>query len=298
MINVLVPATSANLGSGFDSLGIALGYYNYITMSEHNGLEIVAVDGVEIPTDQTNLIYTSAKHLYDLCGKPFAGLKLKQLNNIPMSRGLGSSSACIVGGLVGANHFLGNPLSKKELVEVATKIEGHPDNVAPAILGGLVTAALDGDKVYYVKQNLDEKLNFVAIIPDFELSTALARSVLKQEVTLGDTIFNLSRSALMAVSLGMGKYENLRVASDDRIHQKFRIELIKGGQKAIDIANELGAYTAYISGAGSTLMAIVNENLTDYTANLRKKLDENGFASWQIKSFKADNQGANVVPIL
>jgi homoserine kinase len=176
MIKVRIPATSANLGSGFDSLGLAVTLYNYVFMEEAEGCRITAIDGADIPTDETNLVYSAAKHLYGLCGRPFPGLRILQENNIPLARGLGSSSACIVGGLIGANALLGNPVGRDEIIHIAAAIEGHPDNVAPAILGGLVTAALESGKVYYVKREIAADLRFVTFVPDFELQTSAARA--------------------------------------------------------------------------------------------------------------------------
>ena len=144
MIKIQIPATSANLGAGFDALGLALTYYNYVEMEESDKIDISSLDDVEVPVDENNLIYISAKDLFNVCGKKINGLKIRQTNNIPMARGLGSSSACIVAGLVGANTLLGNPLTADDLVDLAAQIEGHPDNTAPALLGGIVTAVFDG----------------------------------------------------------------------------------------------------------------------------------------------------------
>ena len=138
MIRIDVPATSANLGSGFDSLGIALTMQNRVWMEESDTLEIRCTDNVKVPTDESNLIFWAAKHLYEICGKKLPGLKIIQENNIPMARGLGSSSACIVAGILGANRFMGNPLSQTDLINLAAQIEGHPDNTSPALSGGLV----------------------------------------------------------------------------------------------------------------------------------------------------------------
>ncbi|HEX2938279.1 MAG TPA: homoserine kinase [Ruminiclostridium sp.] len=197
MIKIQVPATSANLGSGFDSLGIALKMYNRVMMEEFDGVDIKTSDGSDVPRDETNLIYTSAKFLYDLCGRPFHGLRLIQENNIPMTRGLGSSSACIVAGLVGANTILKNPLSKDDLVNLAARLEGHPDNSTPAILGGLVTSVFDGNRVYSVKVPISGRLKFAAFIPNFELKTEVARAALPESVPHKDAVYNLSRAALM-----------------------------------------------------------------------------------------------------
>ncbi|HIR41448.1 MAG TPA: homoserine kinase, partial [Candidatus Egerieicola pullicola] len=137
MIKIQIPATSANLGAGFDSLGLAVNLYNYIELEPSDRLEICSTDDTQIPTDETNLVYTSVKYLFDLCGKPLPGLRIRQTNHIPMTRGLGSSSACIIGGLYGANVLLGGPFNTDELVDLAAQIEGHPDNTTPALLGGI-----------------------------------------------------------------------------------------------------------------------------------------------------------------
>ena len=183
MLQIQVPATSANLGAGFDALGLAVSLYNRVWMEETDRTEILSRDGVAVPQGTDNLIYASAKHLYDVCGRPFYGLHLEQENNIPFTRGLGSSSACIIAGLCGANDLLKNPLSTDDLVNLAAEIEGHPDNTTPALLGGIVTSVIENGKVYWVKQQVDCHLRFYAMIPDFEMSTAAARALLPKAVT-------------------------------------------------------------------------------------------------------------------
>ena len=210
MVTVKVPATSANLGAGFDSLGLAVTVYNEIHLEESDQLAIRPLDGAPISTGETNLVYQTMKKLYEICGKKISGMKIGQLNGIPMSRGLGSSSACIVGGLLGANQLLGSPLSKQDLVNLAARIEGHPDNTTPAMLGGFVAAVFDGNEVHYVRQELHGDLKFAAVIPDFELKTSLARSVLPKEVSHKDAVFNLSRAALMAGSVPSRMYDDFR----------------------------------------------------------------------------------------
>ena len=296
MIKIRIPATSANIGSGFDSWGLALNLYNYIYMEQIDGIEIKSKDHTVIPTGENNLVYKTAKHLFEICGKPFTGLHIEQENNIPMTRGLGSSSACIVGGLFGANELMGNPLSQDELVNFAAVMEGHPDNSTPAILGGLVTAVIDEGKVYCVKQEITEKLRFFAFIPDFEMSTEMARAALPQTIAHKDGVFNLSRAALMSVSLYSGKFQNLRIAAQDRLHQPYRLGLIKDGDKVFQLAYDLGAYAAYISGAGSTLMAIVDEKMAEsFEAEARKGLDYLGHQSWEIKKMMIDNLGTQIL---
>ena len=177
-IKVSVPATSANIGSGFDALGLAVTLYNTVTFEESDHLDISAADGTRIPRGETNLVYRSAKGLFDKVGKTMPPLKLVQTNAIPMARGLGSSSACIIAGLLGANRMLGDVLNTQELLTLATSIEGHPDNVAPALLGGLASSVFEDGVVYSVKRDVDESLCFAAIVPDYKLLTEAARAAL------------------------------------------------------------------------------------------------------------------------
>lgn len=294
-MRIRIPATSANLGSGFDALGLALTYYNIVEMEENDRIEIKSADDIEVPCDENNLIYISAKDLYAVCGKKLEGIKLTQTNNIPMARGMGSSSACIIAGLVGANHMLGNPLTKDDLVDLSAQIEGHPDNTAPALLGGIVTAVFDGRKVHWVKQEVFTKLKFVAIIPDFELKTEKARACLPSEVSHKDAVYNLSRAALFSASLLTGKFENLRTAVHDKLHQPYRMELIPHCREVFDIAYNHGAYGVYISGAGPTVMAIVDEDNKYFAGKMKFSLDNAGLNGWQVQEFHIDNEGTKIL---
>lgn len=296
MIKIQVPATSANLGSGFDSLGIALKFYNRVLMEESDGVDISTSDGSSVPTDKNNLIFTSAKFLFDLCGHPFSGLKLVQENNIPMTRGLGSSSACIVAGLVGANALLGGPLSKDDIVNLAARLEGHPDNSTPAILGGLVTAVFDGNRVYSVKVPISGRLKFAAFIPDFELKTEVARAALPKEIPHKDAVYNLSRAALMTASLFSGRLDNLRIAAGDKLHQPYRLKFIEGAQEIFKLAEKFGAYATFISGAGPTLMAMVNVTDIQFTDRAQAEL-EKSFPHWKLLMLDCDETGTTVEEI-
>ncbi len=292
MITVRVPATSANLGAGFDTLGIAVGLFNEIRVRESDRLLIESADDVPIPRDETNLVYLMMSNLFTLCGKTLPPVHILQTNRIPFARGLGSSSACIIGGLCAANAMLGKPFGQAELLRIACRFEGHPDNVAPALLGGFVCAAIDGSDVHYVRQDLPDDLKFAALVPDFELETSLARSVLPREYPRRDAVHNISRAALMAVSMTTHRYDNLAAAVDDRIHQPYRLHLIAGAHRAIDVLRSAGAYCAYISGAGSTLMAMVPAADRGYGERARALLDEAGFGSWQLLMLEGDNIGA------
>ena len=294
MIHIQIPATSANLGAGFDALGLALNFYNFVEMEESDHVDISSFDEQVIPTDETNLIYVSAKDLFTVCGRELKGLKLRQTNNIPMARGLGSSSACIIAGLLGANTMLGDPLSLDDLINMAAQIEGHPDNTAPALLGGIVTAVFNGKKVEWVKQEVRTRLKFVAIIPDYELKTEAARAALPKEVSHKDAVFNLSRAALFSASLLTGKYENLRTAVQDRLHQPYRLELMPHAREVFDIAYTHGAYAVYVSGAGPTVMAIVDEDNTFFTGKMEFSMEAAGITGWKVRELAIDNQGAQI----
>lgn len=295
MIKIQIPATSANLGAGFDALGLAVNLYNYVSMEESDQLLISSSDGTQVPSGPRNLVYVAAKHLYHRCGKKLEGLQIVQKNNIPMTRGLGSSSACIIAGLYGANIMLGLPFNTDELVNIAAQIEGHPDNTTPALLGGIVTAVSTGDKVYWVKQEIYRHLDFFAIVPDFRLSTAKARKCLPQQVDHLDARYNLARAALFSASLLQGKYENIREAVNDKLHQPFRLHLIEHAEEVMEKTYTLGAYGSYISGAGPTLMSIVSTENKGYEKEMRRYLNSIGLKRWKIYKLSIDNQGTRVV---
>ncbi len=295
MIHIQVPATSANLGSGFDSLGIALTLYNHVWMEESDTLEISSKDSVKVPSDEHNLIYQTVCSVYKECGKKLPGLRLIQQNNIPMARGLGSSSACIVAGILGANRMLGNPFLEQELINLAAKIEGHPDNTTPAMEGGLVASAMEAGRVYSVSVPVSEKICFALFIPPFELKTEKARSVLPENYSRADAVYNLSRSALMTASLFSGKLENLRVAVQDKIHQPYRSDLIEHLDTVFRTSYELGSLGTYVSGAGPTIISMIEaDNQETFIRYAAKHLKEKGVTGWQIQVLQTDPHGAVV----
>ena len=295
MIRIEVPATSANLGSGFDCLGLALTMYNQVWMEEADGVEIISRDGLSIPVDESNLIYWSAKKLYERCSRRLPGLHIEQQSDIPMARGLGSSSACIVAGLLGANRMLGNPLSEQDLIRLAAKIEGHPDNTTPAISGGLVASAMEGERVYSVSVPISDKIRFAVFVPPFELKTELARKMLPESYSREDAVYNLSRSALMTASLFSGKIENLRVAVQDRLHQPYRSGLIEHYDQVFRITYELGSLGTYVSGAGPTIIALVPADEADhFLSQAQTQLAQKGIENWQTDILAADPHGARI----
>ena len=296
MIKVSVPATSANVGAGFDSLGLAVSMHNTFTFEEcSEGLKIVSVDGTLIPRGPSNLVYRSAKAVFDQLDIPMPGLKITQANAIPMARGLGSSSSCIVAGILGANAMIGNKLTARQMLTMATSIEGHPDNVAPAMLGGFVTSVYDEGQVYSVKKDIHQNLAFAAFIPNFKLLTEKARAALPQNVSHKDAVYNLSRAALATAAFCGGNYELLGVATKDALHQKYRLPLIPGGDEVFEMAKDLGAYAVYISGAGPTIMAVVNKEDEDFFARAEAMMqDDEKLRAFSLHRMLADNTGAVV----
>lgn len=295
MIRIRVPATSANLGSGFDSLGVALSMYNQVWMEVSDDLKISSKDDTNIPTDKSNLIYWAADYFYKECGKKLPGLHIIQENNIPMTRGLGSSSACIVAGIMGANRFLGSPMNTQDLITLSSKMEGHPDNTSPALSGGLVTSAMENDKIYSVSVPVNEDIRFAVFIPPFELKTEIARGVLPESYKRDDCVFNLSRAALMTASLFSGKLENLRVAVGDRLHQPYRKSFIPGIETVFRLSYELGSFGTYISGAGPSIISIIHKrNSEEFKTHAISNLEEKGIKDWKLEILSTDTEGAKI----
>ena len=233
--------------------------------------------------------------MYDQLGIPHRGLRITQRNDIPMARGLGSSSACIVAGILGANALLGGRLTKRQMLTLATAIEGHPDNVAPAMLGGFVTSVIDEGQVYSVKKDIDPELAFAAFVPDFRLLTAKARAALPQMVSHKDAVYNLSRAALATAAFCDGDYALLGVATKDVLHQQYRLPLIQGGDEIFELALDLGAMAAYISGAGPTIMAVVHRDDQVFFERAAAALQQSEtLRRFTVRRLLADNAGAVV----
>lgn len=282
MIRVQVPATTANMGPGLDTLGMALQMYNLVEMEEVGQSLYVEVEGEgadKIPRGEDNIVYRAAKKVFQTSGYKPLGLRIKLINNIPIARGLGSSAAAIVGGLMGANFLSGGKLGEKELINLACSIEGHPDNVTPALLGGIVVSSMvDGD-VKYFKIKPPQNLKCVVAVPDFHLSTELARNVLPQQVSLTDAIYNISRTSLIVAGLMHGDLSILTSAMDDRLHQPYRSSLVPGMKKVFAAAKLAGAKGVALSGAGPTLIAFGDENLELISKVMRETFLANGVLS-------------------
>lgn len=294
MINVRVPATSANMGPGFDCLGVALQLYNYVSVEEtDSGLQIDIVDSSSrfLPRDERNLVYRSMCAVFDLCGYRPRGLHITLENNVPVTRGLGSSSAGIVGGLTAGNALAGNPLSRDDILNLAARIEGHADNVTPAVMGGFTVNVCGRRKISYVKQPLHGGLRFAAIIPEFKLATKKSRSILPAFVPHRDAVYNAGHSALLAASLVSGDYENIRAAIGDRLHQNYRKRLIPHMDEIFRLCYRNGAHGVYLSGAGPTIMAITDESNRNFNAAMSGALNRKT-KQWHLTILEPDNVGA------
>lgn len=267
-VRVQVPATTANLGPGYDCLGLALGLHNEVTLAraDEPGVAIEGEGAETLPRDATHLVLGAAQAAADAAGERLPTLELRQVNRIPLARGMGSSSAAIVGGIVGANELLGLGLSERRMLEIAAAVEGHPDNVAPALLGGLtVCCTLEGERarshgeVLVERLEVAQGLSCVVAIPDFEVATHDARRVLPGTIDHADGVFNLCRVGLIVAALVSGDFEVLGEAMRDRLHQPYRAHLVPGMDEAIAAALEAGAHGAALSGSGPTVAAFVSE---------------------------------------
>lgn len=259
MVKVKIPATTANMGPGFDTLGMALDLYNYVEMQELDTpgltIEVEGLGADFIPKGTSNLVYHVAQQVFERVNYQPQGLAIRLTNYIPVASGLGSSATAIVGGLVGANALAGNPLGIQEILTMATDIEGHPDNVAPALLGGMIVSAMDGAEVRYVQITPPPSLACVIATPNFPLSTKAAREVLPQAVSMHDAVFNISHTAVMVAALAAGNIELFGQAMQDKLHEPYRCALIPGMQEVLAAVKSAGAKGVALSGAGPTLIA-------------------------------------------
>ena len=278
MVRVQVPATSANLGPGFDVLGIALDLYNYIYIEETSGLNIsVSGEGEkDIPCGEHNIVYQAAQTVYSRVGLKPSGFRIVLENNIPVARGLGSSAAAIAGGLVGANALLGNPLNRGELIPMAVALEGHPDNVVPTLLGGFTAALRCEERVFYQRLEPPKSLCFQVAVPDFTLLTEAARNVLPETISLKDAVFNLGNTALLVAALASGDLETMGKSMCDKLHQPHRMDLVPGMQQVFTAAKEAGSLGVALSGSGPTVIALCSGSCPQVGFAMQKAFEKHG----------------------
>lgn len=294
MIQVKVPATSANIGPGFDAFGMAYQLYNTFTFSEKDDGKLT-IRGVQRKYQgKNNLVFQAMTRVYERVGKKPRGLYIYSDVDVPVSRGLGSSAICIVAGLLGANALLGNPLSKETIFDMAVEMEGHPDNISPAMFGGIVCSIGDKKKNYYIKKSVDPQFAFFLIIPNFPLSTKAARKALPKSVSHKDAVFNIAHATMTYLALTEGRPDVLAISMEDKLHQPYRKMLIRSYDEVFEKSKEYGALGTCISGAGPTLLAITTQ---EYSDNYYKKMGsflKQIEPTWQFIQLNPDNKGAIV----
>jgi homoserine kinase len=292
-IDVRVPATSANLGPGFDVLGVALGLYNEIVYDEADRVT-VAIEGEgagRLDTGAGNVVARAARMAYEAAGRPFPGAAIRCVNRIPPARGLGSSAAAWVGGLVAANAMLGLPLERDALLALACRAEGHPDNVAAALLGGLTVSCVSGESVVALSLPVPANLLWVVLVPDTESSTREARAVLPETVKRTDAVFNLQRMGLLLAALALDRVDVLGMAMEDRLHQPQRQALFPWMDAVRRAALEAGALGCVLSGAGPSLLAAVRGATQPVARAMERALASAGVAG-HAHSLPVDTAGA------
>jgi homoserine kinase len=263
-VHVRVPASSANLGPGFDALGLALGLHNEIGAGESDRVT-VTIEGEgagELAVDETNVVARAVRSAYEATGRPFRGCQIACVNRIPLARGLGSSAAAWVGGLVAGNALLGSPLDRQTLLSLAARAEGHPDNVAAALLGGLTVAYGESEGARAISLPVPDSLRFIVLVPGVSMSTAQARAILPQSVPRADAVFNVQRVALLLASLQADRADLLPAALEDRLHEPYRLRLFPWMSEIVKAARAAGALGCVLSGAGPSLLAVASDETT------------------------------------
>lgn len=296
-ITICVPATTANLGPGYDCLGMALDLWNEITVeiSATPTISIVGEGSDILSKGKDNLVYESIQRFFqEINEKPIA-ISIDCKNNIPLARGLGSSAAAIVGGLVAANNICSNPLNQDDLLSLAVQIEGHGDNVVPALLGGLRVVVKDGEKIISEKISVPEEIAAVIFIPERPMVTEEARAILSKKISRDDAVYNLGRVAILVNSLSSGSLGNLKVATQDKLHQPDRAKIFPAMKYIIRSAENAGALCAFLSGAGSSIIALTNSRSITIGYEMADVADKIGVPG-VIKVAKISTLGAHIFP--
>jgi homoserine kinase len=294
-VTVSIPATTANLGPGFDCLGLALNLRNQITIGERPAGLSIEVHGEgkgKIPEDHRNLAAQAAERFFAYSGRRPSGLFIHQHNQIPVGSGLGSSAAAVVGGMLAASALQEERISMREVLDLAVEMEGHPDNIAPALFGGL-TLVNRLDRGWFVEQIPIQPLQVIVVLPDYDLPTAQARAALPQQVPLQDAVFNAGRVGLLTWALAHGQYDRLAIAMQDRLHQPYRLNLVPGMSQAFEAAIGAGASGVALSGAGPSVVAFAPGGLNKIGSAVSKAFASAGLSSrtWILS---ADERGGFV----
>ena len=294
-VTVRVPATTANLGSGFDCLGMALDIYNTVTVerSSEFGISIAGEGRDSLPQGRDNLVARAIARLFEEIKQPMPPLLITCHNNIPLKRGLGSSAAAAVGGLVAANALCDQPLPSSRLLDLAWELEGHPDQVAPALYGGCQVTVRDGDTSVVAPVPVPPNLKAVLLIPDFEMPTQESRTALPQQISRADAVYNVGRAALLATALATGALQYLRVATQDRLHQPSRSTRFPAMQAIFEAALGAGALAVFLSGGGSSVLAFAQGREEHIAEAMLKAAREVG-AEGRTKITRPSLKGAHI----
>ena len=296
-VKIKVPASTANLGSGFDVLGLALSLYNTIEMeTTSRGVELtVEGEGAErLQEDgKRSLVVRAAEAAFGHLGVTPPGLKIHLKNEIPLKRGLGSSGTACLGGIIGAAELTGRQLSRAEILRLALTLEGHPDNITPSLVGGLTASCLSEGEVRYVKIPLPEAISVVAVIPEHQLSTAEARRALPRQVPFADAVYNVSRVALLVGAMVAGDLSLLDEATRDRLHQPYRAKLVPGLEEVLEVARRGGALASFLSGAGSTVVALANQGAETVGSEMAEAWARKGLRA-EVKVLAVDRDGVQL----
>ena len=297
-VNVRVPATTANLGPGFDCLGMALDVWNRVQfqLAEEQGVQVMGAGEGSLSTGQDNLVYRAAERYFQEAGLSMPSMAITCWNEIPLARGLGSSSAAIVGGLLGASVLAGEQETDLDrLWGLAVEMEGHPDNVTPALFGGCQIVVRDQDALVRAPVPVPEELRAVLFIPETLMSTEQARGVLSAKVSREDAVYNIGRVALLINALSAGRVDDLRVATQDRLHQPARQELLPVMRLLFRSALDAGALGVFLSGAGSTVLALTQGSELTVAYEMADAANKAGIPG-EVKVTRPSVEGAQVTP--
>ena len=279
---ITVPATSANLGPGFDCIGIALKLYNHFIIQKSKEYQFINV--LDKYANENNLFIQSAKKVYQYYNVDEIKFSLEIVENVPISRGLGSSATCIVGGIIGGFLMLDKEIDADVVLKLANSLEGHPDNIAPAYLGGLVASFLENDSVYSYKYNVSNLIKFNTLIPDFPMETKVARGALPKVLEYKNVIYSMSRAINIPKLLEIADFDGLYFAFKDKLHQPYRFPLIDESDKFMKFSEE-NKLPFVISGSGSTLLMLSKESITSKLELIQLK------NKWKFYQLNVDNKG-------
>ena len=289
--SVRIPGTTANLGSGFDTLGLAVALYNRATVGRRSDrrVEITSPIAEDARAGALAMLEEAAAAFFKKTRAPRFGVDLHLAGEVPIARGLGSSVTARLGCVAGLNALAGSPLDRQGLLEVVAALEGHPDNAAPAVFGGFTAAGFVGSDVRCIRVPLPSQIRLVTLIPDFEVSTPEARKRVPQTFSKADTIHILNRASLVTAAFATGRLESLRGCFDDRIHQPYRAPLIPGMDAILAAGVKAGAIGGWLSGSGSTLMCLALENPEAVATAMQRKMPKAA-----VHILKPDNAGLKV----